>query len=156
ELDARELCELIYRETSKVVDTSSFHLGLFEPTGDRYTLMIRVQDRWRLPPLEADLPSADAIVGWTRETGRGVLVADFVKEMYQRPARPRYKRERPPRAGIYVPVIAGETVIGSISIQSYRPRAFDADDMRMLSLIADQAAIAISKARAYAEAHQRA
>jgi serine phosphatase RsbU (regulator of sigma subunit)/putative methionine-R-sulfoxide reductase with GAF domain len=76
--------------------------------------------------------------------------------MEQLPARPRYQSERPPRSGIYVPLIAGETVIGSISIQSYRPRAFDSDDMRLLSLIADQAAVAISKARAFDEASQRA
>jgi serine phosphatase RsbU (regulator of sigma subunit)/putative methionine-R-sulfoxide reductase with GAF domain len=156
ELDADALCELIYREASKVVDTSSFHLGLFDPSGDRYTLKVRVQDRVRLPELSVDLPSGDGIVGWMRQTGRALLVEDFVEEMDQLPARPRYQSDRPPRSGIYVPLIAGEAVIGSISIQSYRPRAFGADDMRMLSLIADQAAVAISKARVYADAHQRA
>jgi serine phosphatase RsbU (regulator of sigma subunit)/putative methionine-R-sulfoxide reductase with GAF domain len=156
ELSVEALCELIYREASKVVDTSSFHLGLFEPSGDRYTLVVRVQDRVRLPPLNVELPAGDGIVGWMRETGRALLVEDFATEMDQLPARPRYQSERPPRAGIYVPLIAGDTVIGSISIQSYRPRAFDADDMRLLSLIADQAAVAISKARAYSEASQRA
>ena len=156
ELSVEALCELIYREASKVVDTSSFHLGLFEPSGDHYTLMVRVQDRVRLPPLIVELPSGDGIVGWMRETGRALLVEDFATEMDQLPARPRYQSERPPRAGIYVPLIAGDTVIGSISIQSYRPRAFDADDMRLLSLIADQAAVAISKARAFDEASQRA
>jgi serine phosphatase RsbU (regulator of sigma subunit)/putative methionine-R-sulfoxide reductase with GAF domain len=156
ELNVEALSELIYREASKVVDTSSFHLGLFEPDGDRYTLMIRVQDRVRLPPLVVDLPSGDGIVGWMRETGRALLVEDFTREMAQLPARPRYQSENPPRSGIYVPLIAGETVIGSISIQSYRPGAFDAEDMRLLSLIADQASIAIAKARAFAEARQRA
>ena len=156
ELSVEALCELIYREASKVVDTSSFHLGLFEPSGDRYTLVVRVQDRVRLPPLIVELPAGDGIVGWMRETGRALLVEDFATEMDQLPARPRYQSERPPRAGIYVPLIAGDTVIGSISIQSYRPRAFDADDMRLLSLIADQAAVAISKARAFNEASQRA
>lgn len=156
ELDVAALCELIYREASKVVDTSSFHLGLFEEQSDHYTLIIRVQDRVRLPPLMVDLPSGDGIVGWMRETGRALLVDDFLKEMDRLPARPRYQSDNPPRAGIYVPLIAGEAVIGSISIQSYRPSAFDADDMRLLSLIADQAAIAIAKARTFAEARLRA
>jgi len=156
ELNVEALCELIYREASKLIDTSSFHLGLFDPDSDRYTLMVRVQDRVRLPPLVVDLPSGDGIVGWMRETGRALLVEDFLKEMEQLPARPRYQSENPPRAGIYVPLIAGEDVIGSISIQSYQPSAFDTEDLRLLSLIADQAAIAIAKARAFAEARQRA
>ena len=155
-LDVEALCELVYREASKLVDTSSFHLGLFDPEGDEYTLVVRVQDRVRLPPLTVRLPAGDGIIGWMRETGRALLVHDFAAEMERLPARPRYQSERPPRSGIYVPLIADDAVIGTISIQSYQPNAFDADDMRLLSLIADQAAVAIAKARAFDEARQRA
>ncbi len=153
EQDVAALCELIYRETSKIVDTSSFHLGLF--AGANFTLMVRVQDRVRLPQLTVNLAAGDGLVGWLRETGRALLVEDFAAEMEQLPARPRYQSEHPPRSGIYVPLIAGETVIGSISIQSYRPAAFDANDMRLLSLIADQAAVAIARARAFDETRRR-
>jgi serine phosphatase RsbU (regulator of sigma subunit)/putative methionine-R-sulfoxide reductase with GAF domain len=155
-LDVQGLCSLIYQEASKLVDTSSFHLGLFEPGSDRYTLTVRVQDRVHLPELTVDLPTGDGIIGWMRETGRALLVHDFLREMDDLPARPRYQSASPPRSGIYVPLIASDTVIGSISIQSYIPNAFDTDDLRLLSLIADQAAIAISKARTFDEARQRA
>lgn len=156
ELDVYALCDLIYREASKVVDTSSFHLGLFEPNTDTYTLVVRVQDRVRLPPLVVDLPSGDGLIGWIRETGQALLVHDFATEMDRLPARPRYQSERPPRSGIYVPMRAGEAVIGSISIQAYRANMFDTEDLQRLSLIADQAAVAIAKARAYDQARQRA
>lgn len=155
-LDVEALADLIYGEASKLVDTTSFHLGLFEPHGDQYTLLVRVQDRVRLPPLTVPVPAGDGIIGWMRETGRALLVHDFQEEMERLPARPRYQSDRPPRSGIYVPLIADDEVIGSISIQSYRPNAFDADDMRLLSLIADQAAVAIARARAFNEAEQRA
>lgn len=156
ELDVEALSELIYRAASKVVDTSSFHLGLFDPESDRYTLVVRVQDRVRLPPLTVELPGGDGLVGWMRQTGRSLLVEDFVTEMDRLPARPRYQSDRPPRSGIYVPLLDGGKVIGTISIQSYQPYAFDADDLRMLSLLADQAAVAIAKARAFAAANERA
>lgn len=156
ELDVDALCDLIYRQASKVVDTSSFHLGLFDAGSDTYTLMVRVQDRMRLPRLSVDLPAGDGIVGWMRKTGRALLVEDFEREMDQLPARPRYQSKRPPRSGIYVPLLNGETVIGSISVQSYRPHAFETEDMRLLSLIADQAAIAIAKARVYNAARELA
>ncbi|HMQ33062.1 MAG TPA: SpoIIE family protein phosphatase [Chloroflexaceae bacterium] len=154
ELDVDTLCELIYREASKIVDTSSFHLGLFD--GGSYTLAVRVQDRVRLPRLTVDLSAGDGLIGWIRQTGKALLVEDFAEEMDQLPARPRYQSERPPRSGIYVPLIAGEAVIGSISVQSYQPGAFAANDLRLLSLIADQAAVAITRARAFREANVRA
>ena len=154
ELNVEALCDLIYREASKVVDTASFHLGLFD--GPSYTLMVRVQDRVRLPRLVVNLEAGDGIIGWVRETGRALLVEDFAREMDHLPARPRYQSERPPRSGIYVPLIAGDQVIGSISVQSYRASAFDANDLRLLSLIADQAAVVITRARAFNQARQRA
>ncbi|EFO79565.1 protein serine phosphatase with GAF(s) sensor(s) [Oscillochloris trichoides DG-6] len=154
ELDVDALCELIYREASKVIDTASFHIGLFD---DRYyTLKVRVQDRVRMPVLTFDLGAGDGIIGWIRQTGRALLVEDFDREMQRLPARPRYQSTRPPRSGIYVPLIAGEEVIGSISVQSYQPNAFGANDLRLLSLIADQAAVAITRARAFHQAKQRA
>ena len=154
ELDVGALCELIYCEASKVVDTSTFHLGLFD--GDTYTLMVRVQDRVRMPELAVDLAAGDGIIGWMRQTGQALLVDDFTLEMNRLPARPRYQSDRPPRSGIYMPLIAGEDVIGSISVQSYQPSTFGANDLRMLSLIADQAAVAIARARAFHQASQRA
>ena len=153
ELDIDALCELIYREASKVVDTASFHLGLFD--GSNFTLMIRVQDRVRLPPLTVSLEPDAGIIGWMRQTGRALLVEDFALEMAQLPAHPRYQSDRPPRSGIYVPLISGETVIGSISIQSYRPRTFTTNDLRLLSLIADQSAVAVTRARTFHETRQR-
>jgi serine phosphatase RsbU (regulator of sigma subunit)/putative methionine-R-sulfoxide reductase with GAF domain len=154
ELDEQALCNLIYREASKVVDTTSFHLGLFKD--QKYTLYVRVQDRMRLPRLVVDLRTNGGLIGWIRQTGRALLVEDFTQEMERLPARPRYQSERPPRSGIYVPLIAGEEVIGSISVQSYERAAFDANDLRLLSLIADQAAVAIMRANAFNEARQRA
>ena len=154
ELEVETLCELIYHETSKIVDTASFHLGLF--TGDRYTLVVRVQDRVRLPQMTVDLADGDGLIGWMRQTGKALLVEDFTKEMAHLPARPRYHSERPPRSGIYVPLIAGNHVIGTLAVQSYQPAAFGANDLRLLSLIADQAAVAITRARAFSEANVRA
>ncbi|NOK60413.1 MAG: GAF domain-containing protein [Chloroflexi bacterium AL-W] len=156
EMDVTALCDLIYREASKVVDTSSFHLGLFAPDSDEYTLFVRVQDRVRQPALTLEVPRGDGIIGWMRETGQALLVDDFTVEMNRLPARPRYQSEHPPRSGVYVPLSVGDAVIGSISIQSYQPHTFDVDDLRMLSLIADQSAVAISKARVFDQAQQRA
>ncbi len=153
ELEVDALCELIYHETSKVLDTSWFHLALFED--EHYALKVRVQDGQRLPPAQFDLGNDEGLMGWLRNTGRALLIEDFTRELEHLPAQPRYRSENPPRSGVYVPLLAGESVIGTISVQSPRPHAFGADDLRFLSLIADIAAAAITKARTYATLHDR-
>lgn len=153
DLDVDALCELVYREASKVLDTSWFHLALFDQ--QHYLLKVRVQNGRRLPPLEFDLSEQEGLMGWMRRTGRALLIEDFTEELPHLPAQPRYQSDNPPRSGVYVPLLAGDSVIGTISVQSPRPRAFDADDLRFLSLIADGAASAIAKARAYATLRER-
>ena len=154
ELDVDALCNLIYSEAAKVVDTTNFRLGLFN--GRSFELKVRVLDGEREPPLTVELDDDRGIVSWMRRTGRSLLVDDFEAEMDRLPARPTYQADVPPRSGIYIPLLTGDEVLGTISIQSRLPHAFDTDDLRLLSLIADQAAIAIDKARAYAAARRRA
>lgn len=154
ELDVDALCNLIYAEAAKVVDATNFRLGLFN--GRFFELKVRVQDGEREAPLSIELTDDRGIVSWMRRTGRSLLVDDFETEMAQLPAQPTYQADVPPRSGIYIPLLTGDTVLGTVSIQSRAPHAFDSDDLRLLSLIADQAAIAIDKARAYAAARRRA
>ncbi len=154
EMSVEALAELIYQQASYVVDTSIFHLGLFE--GDRFTLAIRVRDGMRLPPLTVTVADGEGIVGWMRKSKQPLLVADFLREMDRLPARPMYLDPDPPRSAVFVPLLASGEVIGSISIQSRRPAAFNEQHLRILSFIADQAALAIEKARLYQAARERA
>jgi two-component system NtrC family sensor kinase len=53
---------------------------------------------------------------------------------------------------LVVPMILGETVIGTLSVDSGEAEAFTQDDERLLVMLANQAAIAIENARLYGEA----
>jgi two-component system NtrC family sensor kinase len=53
---------------------------------------------------------------------------------------------------VVVPMILGETVIGTLSVDSGEAEAFTQDDERLLVMLANQAAIAIENARLYGEA----
>ncbi len=154
ELSVEGLCELIYEQASRVVDTSIFHLGLFE--ADRFTMVIRVIDGLRQDPMTVALAAGEGIVGWMRQSRQALLVRDFEREMDRLPARPRYLSEHPPRSAVFVPLMSRGEVIGSLSIQSPRPAVFTEQHLRILSFIANQAAVAIEKARLYQAARERA
>ncbi|HEV8536243.1 MAG TPA: ATP-binding protein [Candidatus Limnocylindria bacterium] len=53
-----------------------------------------------------------------------------------------------PQSAVVVPILSGEQVLGVLSVQSYRPEAYEDADVLSLSAIAAQAAIAIKRLRA--------
>lgn len=153
ELDVDSLCQLMYEHTSRLVDSTIFHLGLFE--GDDYTLKLWMRNGQSEPERTFPMVPGTGLVNWLRSSGQPLLVHDFAKEMDSLPARPTYIADKPPRSGIFVPLMAGEAVIGAMSVQSYRADAYGESDTRILSAMANQAAVAIQKAQLYAQEHKR-
>jgi phosphoserine phosphatase RsbU/P len=154
ELDVDDIARLMYEGARQVADATIFHLGLFD--GESYTLRLWVQDGKPLPPQTYQMSPGVGLVNWLRETRRPLLVRDFARDMDSLPARPVYISDDPPRSALYVPLVAGEQVIGTMSVQSFRPGAYGEGDLRVLSAMANQAALALQKARVYQQERKRA
>ncbi len=155
QLDLARLAELVYQQAGQIMDTTIFQLGLFE--GDRYRLLIWVVDGQPRLPAEFRLtPDALGIVGWMRDSRQSLLVRDFEAQRDSLPAQPRYISDDPPRSAVFVPLVVGETVLGVMAIQSRRPSAFSEEDLRRLSIVANQAAAALENARLFEQTQRRA
>lgn len=152
-LDVDELCELIYRRASDMVDTSTFQIGLFD--SDWYDIRIWVRDGERITPQRFNLRDNAGLIGWTRQSRTPLLVRDFEQELDQLPARPRYLSERPPRSGVFVPLVVRDKAVGALSIQSYQAHAFDDNHLRVLSIMGNQAAAAIANTHLLAQERWR-
>lgn len=153
ELDVDELCQLLYDRASLIVDTTIFQLGLFSE--DNYVIKLWIREGQPEPLRSFQLSPGVGLVNWLRESKQPLLVRDFGKELDTLPARPVYVSDRPPRSALFVPMIAGETVIGAMSIQTYRRNAYGNSDLRVLSAMAAQAAVAIQKAQLFTREQKR-
>jgi serine phosphatase RsbU (regulator of sigma subunit)/putative methionine-R-sulfoxide reductase with GAF domain len=154
QLDVDELCRLMYESASQIADTTIFHLGFFE--GDDYTSKLWIREGQLEPGRTFHLTPGVGLVNWLRESRQPILVRDFDKEVDDLPAKPVYVSEQPPRSALFVPLIAGEAVIGTMSIQSFRRHAYGESDLRVLLAMGNQAAIAIQKAQLYEQERKRA
>lgn len=153
-LDVDALCELIYRKSSQIVDTSTFQIGLY--ANDYYDIRVWLRDGERLPPEQFDLSDGGGLVGWLRQSKQPILVHDFEREIDALPARPRYFSLNPPRSAVFVPLVAGDDAVGVIAIQNGRPDAFTDEHLRLLSIAANQAAPVIANARLFQAERRRA
>lgn len=154
QLNITALCELITEEAGKVIDNSTFQIGLFEDTF--YHIYIWVIDGVRQPERTFDLSQNKGLVGWIRESKQPLLVRDFPNEIEQLPARPVYISPTPPRSALFIPLISGDEVVGVLAAQHAQPHRFNYDDLRRLMIVSNQAAAAIANARLYEQERTRA
>ena len=154
ELDLDTLCTLIYQEAGKVIDNSTFQLGLFQESS--YVIKIWYIDGQQQPARTFELTPNGGLVGWVRQTRRPLLIRDFLKEIDKLPARPLYVSNHPPRSALFMPLISGEAVIGVMAAQSNEPDRYHHSDLQRLTILANQAASAIANANLYQQERTRA
>ncbi len=83
------------------------------------------------------------LTGWVIQQKTAFLSSDLSKN--QLPVKPVFDKT-PIRSFMGVPLMAKGEVIGGLSIQSYQPNIYNQDQLRMLELLASQAAIALENA----------
>ncbi len=151
QLDA--LCEVVFEQVSAIIDTSNFQLGLFDNSD--YIIMIWLRHGKRLSSQRFRHSAEEGLIGWVRRTGRELRVGDFEAEWEALPARPSYASSQPARSALFVPLLAGGDPIGVIAVQSDIPHAYNADDLRLLTVLANQAAGAIRNAQLFEQTQAR-
>lgn len=93
---------------------------------------------------------ATSIVGYVAATGRP-RVANKVGEdvvWFNNPDLPQTASE------MAVPIVFGERVIGVLDVQSTQPMAFTQEDVEVMSVLADQIAVAVENARLHASSRR--
>lgn len=155
QLNLDALCEIVYQQSTRVIDTRNFQIGLFD--GDDYIIKVWLKEAERQPAQVFKQVAEEGLIGWVKKNNTGLLVNDYQKEWEELPARPRYYDEdNPARSAIFAPLVAAGDVIGVIAAQSHVPRAFSQEDLRRLMVLANQAAGAIRHAQLYEAAHAQA
>ena len=159
--DARDLTGLfraLHYEIARVMDGTVFLFALYDEETQTVEV-VRQIDRG----VEHEGGSFPLGKGFTSEvirTGAPRLVRRWSAE--GPPIRLLYGTEAgelvAPQSGAVVPVLSGGRVLGVLSVQSYRPDAYDDADVLSLGAIAAQAGIAIRRLRAMdqlAQEHER-
>src|SRR5213594_1120656 len=158
---ARDLAELfraLYDETARVMDATVFLFALYDEASATVQV-VRQMDRG-VEHSGGTFPLGKGFTSEVIRTGAPRLVRRWSAE--GPPIRLLYGTEAgelvAPQSGAVVPVLSGGRVLGVLSVQSYRPDAYDDADVLSLGAIAAQAGIAIKRLRAMdqlAQEHER-
>jgi len=152
-MDVDDLLELVYAQTSRVLDTSNFYIMLYNQEKDTLSFAFYIEDDERLY-LDDEWPADLGLTGEIIRTGRPIVTRDYIQECLDRGITPG---GRPGRSWMGVPLNAGDQVIGVMNVSNTDPAVtYSTEQRQMFSAIAGQAAAILDKARLYREMGERA
>jgi two-component system sensor histidine kinase/response regulator len=146
-LDVHQVAETVLDFIGQVLKFPNCGLWLMDKAqGELYRLAARGTEQEAVPA--QPLSSEKRIIVIVARSGEPLYVPD-VRQV------PRYVTvEATNQAALAIPLRLKERVIGVLNVESTEADAFGADDVRLLSTLAIQAAVAIENARLYEQAQR--
>jgi signal transduction histidine kinase len=148
-LDINELLKQLVQLIQSTYNYYHIEIGLVE--GNEVVFHMGAGELWEKPGFQA-APSRlkvgeGGVTGWVAATGKPLIVPDVSRE-------PRYipVEDCRTRSELTVPIMASGRVIGILDVESDHLDEFDETDLELMTLLANQAGIAIENARLYKNA----
>ena len=127
----------LYHPEDETLELLAFNLPVMISTAEYQA----IEQRFKTLVMKA----GDGLAGWAVQHRQAVRVGELAHDS-------RYVEIEPGlNSGMYIPLKAGERVVGVISIESETPNAFSEADERFVATLANQAAVALENSRLHEE-----
>jgi len=150
-LELEVVLENITESALRLIEANNLHIYLYDGEKDAFTFCSALwRSGRRTPAVEA--PRKDGLTATVVHSGEALVIDDAS-------GHPLF--QRPDAAGWGVEAIAGfplkhgGRVIGAFTVTYLEPHTFSPDELLLMNLLADQAAVAVENARLFADAQQR-
>jgi PAS domain S-box-containing protein len=144
QVNISDVLEAAYEAVKRTTGARTFAVGLYDETADALVYkMIREEGQQAYHP-NLPLSHSQSLTAWVARNRQPLIINDMQSEPVPAPG----VRVGPPTPSwMGFPLVAGERLVGVLSVQSFQPYAFDEGHQRLCQGIATQVAIALEKAR---------
>lgn len=149
-VDLSDLLEVVYRKINRLMDTTTFYIGLYNPE----TEILQITGAYDHGFYRDDeLQDAEAgLAGRVLRSRQPVIILDTASDPLPQEA---IIDGEMPRSILMMPLIAQDDLVGVISVQSYQPNAYKPEDIALLETLAGPVASAIQNVQLFEETSNR-
>ncbi|HID88640.1 MAG TPA: GAF domain-containing protein, partial [Anaerolineae bacterium] len=148
-----KLLKTVYLEIASALPADAFFIAFYDEERQEIDYRFRIDQGIQEPPERR--PLGTGLTALVISRGQPLLIRDFSREKERLPVPHVWGTGGIPDSWLGVPMRLGEQVIGIISVQAYRPEAYGPEDELLLSIIADQVAIAVENARLFTQEREQ-
>ncbi len=153
-LNIDEVLMQIYQQVQQLLNPDTFFIALHDPRNGELCFEL-VTEQGQILPLHKVPIGPQSMSAGVSENRRSLLVGHWDTEEIEIPTQRRVFGLNT-QSILAVPLLTNDRVVGVMSAQQVQPYAFNEDNLRLLSAIAAQAALALENARLHEEVHERA
>ncbi|KAF0108772.1 MAG: putative two-component hybrid sensor and regulator [Anaerolineaceae bacterium] len=151
-LDLETIIQAIYQYTSRLIDTGSFYIALYDEASDFVSFPVAFEQGQAAQI--ATRKAGNGLSEYVLRRGEPLVIEDISAEKIQ--ALGIAVVGGLSRCWMGIPMMIGSKPVGMIGIENYEnPYAFDLHARNLMTSVASQAAIAIQNARLFNETQKR-
>lgn len=148
-LNTEEIYKAVHAATARLMPVDAFVIALLDEEQESIEGAYIFDSGQRITGVR--LPLGQGLSGQVIATGETIL-SMRPADLADRPSVLVGNEEIEPNSIVAVPmIVSGGKVIGAMSAQSYNFNAYSADDLQVLSTLANQAAVAVQNGRLFAQ-----
>ncbi|MBU4312864.1 MAG: GAF domain-containing protein [Candidatus Omnitrophica bacterium] len=147
-----EVLKLITKKSAKIMDASSSSLRLLGKSKEELVLKCAYGFDNSSFKIKKNLKVGESIAGRVVKEGKAYIINDLQKERHYK--YPHLVKQKGLRSLVTVPLSQGHRIVGVLSVYNKRLFKYGEEDVRLLSMFASQATIAIENARLYEQAEK--
>lgn len=162
-LDLNTILFKLYERVNQIVDASIFGVGLYRPDKRLIEYSLAIENGRRYAPYTRSTDDKNQFPVWCIDHRLPILINDVETESSK--YIPEYRHTggtlddgsaaQPPVSMIYLPLVAQERVLGVLSVQSFKKKAYTEQNLSLLENLAAYTTIALDNANAYHVINQR-
>ena len=150
-LEVEGVLEAIHDQVTRLMQARNFYVALYDAEADEVSFPLATEGgqrvQWR------SRRAGNGLTEYVLRTKASLLIKSDVEAGAKRLGVEQHGT--PAACWLGVPLLAGDEVLGIISVQSHTtPEAYDLSHLEVLKTIASQAALAVQNARLYARTDQ--
>jgi PAS domain S-box-containing protein len=144
--DPKELFKVLASELRQVVDFDFVALFLYDPATNKIQNAVLEMLQGPGFAIPSDFPAEETITWWVYHHQEPVLIFPRDEEEVRFPRMMEILKHYGVESACVLPLTTAYRRLGSLGFGAQRPKAYSTDEIRYLSLVADQVALAVDNA----------
>lgn len=145
-LDIEKIMNTIYENMNSLMDATVFGIGIFDEKHQEIDYRMYIENSHRVPRFQTSINNEKSIAARCILNRKEILINDLLNDNL-----PYFvvtnEDDTLPRSLIYCPLIIENKVIGTITVQSYKPNSYTEQNLETMKALASYIAIAVNNSQ---------